>query len=207
MGTPEIWTNIPSEKTLQLTLQAFKDRNFNPILVNTKEEALLKIKEIIPKGVSVMTGSSTTLYQIGFMDEYIKNNTPWKNLGPEIFNEKDPKKQMELRRKSTTADYFLASVNAVAETGELILCDFSGSRTGAVPFAAEHLIFVVGYQKITPNVVEAMRRVREHVFPLENERAKKAYGTNSNFGKWVIVEREIVPQRITIILVKEALGF
>jgi len=207
MVKTDLWTKIPSDQILSSTINAMKEKNFNPVLVNSKEDALKKIKELIPDGASVMTGSSTTLYQIGFMDDYIKNKTPWKNLGPEIFNEKDPKKQAILRRNSVIANYFIASVNAITETGELVLCDFSGSRTTAFPFAAEHLIVVVGYQKITPNIQEAMRRVREYVFPLENERAKKAYGYGSGFGKWVIMEKEIIPQRVTVILVKDSLGF
>jgi len=112
-----------------------------------------------------------------------------------------------LRRKSVTAEYFLGSVGAVAETGELIAVDQSGSRVGAYPFAAKEVMLVVGYQKITPNLEQAMRRIREYVYYLEDERARKAYGVGTTFGKWVIIEREIRKDRITILLVREPLGF
>ena len=176
-------------------------------ILDNKEQALQRLKELLPAGAEVMTASSTTLYQIGFMDFYLGGKNPWHCLGPEIFKEKDPEMQGMLRRKADAAEYVLGSVNALAETGELVACDASGSRVSSYPFAAKKVILVVGIQKITPNLQEAMRRVREYVFLLENERAKKAYGIGSTFGKWSIIENELQKDRITVLLVKEPLGF
>ncbi len=201
------WVKPPSQAKLNRTIEAMQKRGFNVILVENKAQALQKLKDLIPAGAEVMTGSSTSLYQIGFMDYYISGKNPWKCLGPEVFKEQDPVKQATLRRKADTAEYFLGSVNALAETGELVACDMSGSRVSAYPFAAKKVIIVVGYQKITPNLQESMRRVREYVLSLENERAKKAYGVGTQFGKWVIIENEIQKDRITVLLVKEPLGF
>jgi hypothetical protein len=204
---PEKWTKIPDEKTIQKTMNALKQHGINVILVNNKEEAFEKLKQIIPAGSEVMTGSSTTLNQIGFMDYYIQGKSPWKALGPIVFNEKDPIKQADLRRKSDAAEYFLASINAISQTGELVAVDKTGSRVSAFPFAAKNLILVAGIQKITANLQEAMQRIRDYVFFLEDERAQKAYKMSSNFGKWVIIENEVIPNRTTLVLVKEALGF
>lgn len=201
------WTKIPSLATIDKTVDALKKRNFKVIVLENRIQAFERLKEMIPPGAEVMTGSSTSLNQIGFMDYYISGKNPWKCLGPEIFNEKNWEKQSALRRKSTCADYFLGSVNALAATGELVAVDQSGSRVGAYPFAAKKLILVIGYQKITPNLQEAMRRIREYVYYLEDERAKQRYGNGTSFGKWVIIERELMPDRITILLVKEPLGF
>ncbi len=205
-NAPE-WTKIPSPATVDNTVEALRKRGFMVFVLENKIQALQKLKDLLPTGAEVMTGSSTSLYQIGFMDYYIGGKNPWHCLGPEVFKEKDPVKQSILRRKSDAADYFLGSVNALAETGELVACDKSGSRVSAYPFAANKVILVVGYQKITPNLEEAMRRVREYVFFLENQRAMKAYGMGTQFGKWVIIENEIQKDRITILLVKESLGF
>ncbi len=201
------WTETPSQATIDKTVEALRRRGFNVIVLENKAQALQKLKDLLPAGAEVMTGSSTSLYQVGFMDYYLSGKNPWKCLGPEVYNEKDPVKQQVLRRKSDAAEYFLGSVNALAETGELVACDKSGSRVSAYPFAAKKVILVVGYQKITADLQEAMRRVREFVFSLENERAKKAYGVGTQFGKWVIIENEIQKDRITILLVKEPLGF
>lgn len=203
----EKWTHLPSNLELQQTIENIKNRNIDVLLVNNREEALEKIKQIIPGGVKVMTGSSTTLYEIGFMDYYLSDTTPWTCLGPMVYHETNPEKQRELRRISEIADYFIASVNAIAKTGELVAVDASGSRVSAYPYAAEHVILVSGIQKITPNLESSLERIREYVYPLENERALKAYGIPSTIGKWVIIEREKIDHRITLILVKEKLGY
>ncbi|OLS12974.1 MAG: hypothetical protein RBG13Loki_3409 [Promethearchaeota archaeon CR_4] len=201
------WTKIPSQTTVNKTVEVMRKRGFVVNILDNKEQALQRLKELLPAGAEVMTASSTTLYQIGFMDFYLGGKNPWHCLGPEIFKEKDPEMQGMLRRKADAAEYVLGSVNALAETGELVACDASGSRVSSYPFAAKKVILVVGIQKITPNLQEAMRRVREYVFLLENERAKKAYGIGSTFGKWSIIENELQKDRITVLLVKEPLGF
>lgn len=201
------WARIPTEDELNDTIKNMKSRGMNVILVENKEEALEKIKKIIQKGASVANGSSTTLNEIGFVEYLMSGKHGWKNLHEDVLKEKDPAKQADLRRKMDTADYFLGSVNAISKNGELVACDASGSRVGAYPFAAKNLLIVAGIQKVTDNLEEAMKRVREYVFPLENERAKKAYGMGSTLGKWAIIEHEKIPSRTSIILVKEKLGF
>ncbi len=198
---------MPSQGTIDATVAAMKARGFSIIVIDTKAEAVKTLKEVIPAGVELMTGSSTSLYQVGFMEYYLSGKTPWKCLGPIVFNEKDMAKQLELRRKSDAADFFIASVNAIAETGELVACDRSGSRVSAYPFAAGKVVLIAGVQKICKNLAEAMQRVREYVLPLEDERARKAYGRGSAIGKWVIVENEFIPGRITVVLCKEPVGF
>lgn len=208
MSQKKSWNTIPSEAIIKKTINSLKKRGFTVFLVDNGAEALEKAKELIPEeDEEVMTGSSTTLYQIGFMDYYLSGEPKWNCLGPAVFHEKDPEIQQTLRRKADTADYFIASVNALTEDGILVACDRSGSRVSAYPFVAKKVVLVVGAQKITPNLEQAMRRVREYVYPLEDDRAKKAYGTSTAFGKWVIIENEFQKDRIAIILVKEALGF
>ena len=198
---------MPNEKELEMVVEAIKSRGINVIVVENKKKALEKIKELIPRGAEVSNGSSTTLNEIGFIDYLKSGRHGWKNLHEEILKEKDVAKQMDLRRKLVTSEYFLGSVNAIAKTGELVACDASGSRVTAYPFAAKYLILVAGLQKITSSLDEAIKRIREYVYPLEDKRAKEAYGMNSTTGKWVIIEREIISNRTTLILVKERLGF
>ena len=206
MSTTSISTPI-SEETLNKTKEALEKHGIHVILVEDKQQALELINTMIPPDSEVMTGSSTTLYQIGFMDYFIANKHPWKNVGSPIFFEKDKEKQLVMRRKSVTAEYFIASVNAITQDGQLVAVDRSGSRVGAFPFGAKKLILVSGVNKIVPTLSDAFDRIRNVVFPLENERAKKAYGTETSFGKWVIIENEYSKDRITLVLIKEHLGF
>ena len=191
------------DELINKTRSALEKHGINVIVVDSKEESLEVLKELIPSDVEVMTGSSTTLIQNGFMDYYLSPHHPWKNIGTPIFQEQNKLKQMQMRRKSVSADYFVASVNAITENGQLVAVDRTGSRVGAYPFSAEKVIIVSGVNKIVPTLNDAFDRIRKVVLPLENERAKKRYGTESAFGKWVIIEDEVIKNRITLILVKE----
>jgi len=201
------WTSIPDRMVVEEVAQSIRERGMNVIIVQDGKEALRKIKELIPARSKVMNGSSTTLEEIGFLNYLERGNHSWKNLHLEIYRENNPERREDLRRYATTADYFLGSVNAISRGGRLVSCDASGSRITAYPFAAKNLILVAGVQKITPGLEEAMKRVREYVYPLEDERARKELGTPSTLGKWIIIENEISGGRITLILVKEKLGF
>jgi hypothetical protein len=48
-----------------------------------------------------------------------------------------------------------------------------------------------------------MKRLREYAFPLEDARALKAYGVHSGINKMLVINREVNPGRITMIIVKE----
>lgn len=199
--------NTISEKEITNTKSNLENHGIKVIITDTKESAFDLLKNLIPEGVELMTGSSTTLIQIGFMDYYISNNHPWKNVGTPIFQEQDKAKQYDMRRKSVASEYFIASVNAITEDGKLVAVDRSGSRVGAFPFSAKKLIIVSGVNKIVPTLNDAFERITNVVFPLENERAKKRYGVGTSFGKWVIIENESIKDRITLVLIKEELGF
>ena len=78
-------------------------------------------------------------------------------------SEKDPVKQREQRIKTTGAEYFVGSVQAVAETGEVVVASATGSQIPAYAFNARNVVWVVGTQKIVPSLEEGLRRVREHL--------------------------------------------
>jgi L-lactate utilization protein LutC len=180
-----------------------------PHLVANKEEALEKVKSLIPAGASVTTGASVTLEQIGFVDLLKSGDHPWKNLKVDIVAEKDPIKQALLRKQSVLADYFLASVHALAETGEVVIASATGSQLPSDAFTSDNVIWVVGAQKIVPTLEDGLKRLREYVFPLENEHMKTLYGVGSVLAKILIFEREAPSSKrnIHLILVKEVLGF
>jgi L-lactate utilization protein LutC len=198
--------NASREKLEQVAI-SMKERNFEAVVVKDKKAALKFLQDLFPKQAQVMTASSTTLNEIGFTDFLNAPDAPVTSVHGLINQENDESKRHQLRKQAIMAEYFLASPNAVTEDGIIVAVDATGSRVGAMPYAAEHLVLVVGAQKIVQNLDEAMRRIREYVFPKEDQRALQAYGAHSSFGKWVILEREVVPGRITVVLVEEALGF
>ncbi|MCR4277260.1 MAG: lactate utilization protein [Candidatus Roizmanbacteria bacterium] len=202
------YSKVPNNETIEKTICELKNHRIDVILVDTKEQALKEILKNVPASSKIMNGSSTTLIQIGFSDLLKSGNHKWKNLHEDILKESDRSKQSDLRRKSITeADYFLCSVNAITEDGKLVAVDASGSRVGALPFAAKNVLIIAGANKIVPNIEGAFDRIKNYVINLENERAMKVYGVKSSLNKWIIIEKESAPNRIKLILVKESLGF
>lgn len=203
-----VYDALASREAVKKTMEAVKARGIKSELVENRVEALRRLKELIPSGSEVMTGSSTTLDEIGFIALLMSGKHLWRNLKDTLLAEKDPMKQSELRRRCVLSEYFLGSVHAIAETGELVVASASGSQLPAYVFTSPNVIWVAGTQKITPDLESAVKRVREHVFSLEDARMKRAGFSGSAIGKLLIFEREIDPNRkITLIFVNEKLGF
>lgn len=204
---PERWNRMPSDEEVARTVSAIRRRGVNVIQARDAPAALATLKSIVPARAEVMNGASTTLIEIGY-DTFVKSDqSSWVDLHNAITAENEAEKRHELRRKSVKADYFISGVNAIAQSGEIVACDKTGSRVGAWPFAAKHLILVSGVNKIAPTLNDALQRVWEYAFPLENARVKKASDGSSQVGKCVILANEASEGRTTLILVDEALGY
>jgi hypothetical protein len=203
-----MWVELADQVVVKKTEEALEGRGFHVEFLNNKEEALERLKNLIPPGAEVNTGSSTTLKEIGFVDFLSSGKHPWNNLKEKIVSEKDPKKQTDLRKKSITSEYFLGSVHAVTQSGEVVIASATGSQLASYVYASNNVIWVVGTQKIVLNLEEALRRIHEYVFPLEDQRMKQAGYKGSNISKILIFEKETLPSRkITLIFVNEKLGF
>lgn len=199
---------LASKEAVKRAMDALKTRNVNVDIANTKEDALSKIIKLIPPGKDVMTGGSTTLDQIGFTELLKTGKHPWNNLKDKILGEKDPAKQAVLRKKSVTSEFFLGSVHAVTETGQVMVVNATGSSIPSFAFSSDNVIWIVGTQKIVPTLEDGFRRIREYCVPLEDNRMKSIGYQGTTIGKYLIFEREINENRkITLIFVNEKLGF
>lgn len=203
------YETIPPKETVERIVTTLKEHNVEALIVDTKEQALEKIKERIPHGASVMNGSSITLEQIGFVD-YLKSGAHgWDNLHEAILTEQDPTKHAELRKQATLSDYYLGSVHALSQTGEFVIASNTGSQLPHIVFTSPNLIFVVGTQKIVPTLADAMDRLENYVVPLENQHMQKLYGVDTMVSKIVIFKHEnpMMQRKVMMILVQEKLGF
>jgi hypothetical protein len=113
----------------------------------------------------------------------------------------------EIRRLSTSPEVMLGSVHAITEDGHLLAASMSGSQLAGYVAGAGRVILVVGSQKIVADLAEGLRRINDYAYPLEDARAFEAYGIRSSVNKLLIINREIVPGRITVVLIDEAIGF
>jgi L-lactate utilization protein LutC len=202
------WAELASEDTVKRTRESLEARGIRVEFLQKREEALKRIIDMIPQGAEVMTGSSTTLQEIGFVDLLTSGKHKWNNLKGAIVKEKDSLKQMELRKRSITAEYFLGSVHAVTQSGEVIVVSNTGSQLPSYAYSSNNVVWVVGAQKIVLDMEDGMKRVREYCLPLEDNRMKRAGFRGSAIGKILIFERETLPKRtVTLIFVNEKLGF
>ncbi len=198
---------LPDRAMVERTTAALEERGFHTLYVPTKEEALRTVLGLVPEGASVAHGSSTTLQQIGFIDVLARGERAYRYRNKEWLAETDPRKRTTTRAvASATAEYFLGSVQAIAETGEVVAADAGGSRQAPYIFGPPHVIWVASINKIVPTLADALQRLREVALPLEDQRMKATGARGSMIGKIVIYERER-PGRITLVLVGEPLGF
>ena len=200
------WETVPDPQTVERTAEALRANGFKVDVVPDRKSAKEMIGSLVPDGAKVMTGSSATLDAIGLTKMLSEDNHPWVNLKGQIVAEQDPKKKTELRKQATFADYFIGSVHAVTETGHLVAGSASGSQLAAYAYGGDNLILAVGAQKITADLGEALRRLREHSVPLEDARMKGLGMRGTVLSKILIYERE--PWRnVHVILINEKLGF
>jgi LUD domain len=164
------------------------------------------VMDLIPDGAQVHHGASQSLEVSGISDE-IENSGRYDPVRPQIWSMDRQMQADEIRRLSAAPNVMLGSVHAVTETGALVTASNSGSQLGPYVSGAGRVILVVGTQKIVSDLDEALRRIDEYAYPLEDARAQAAYGIRSGVNKVLIINREITPGRITVVFVDEVLGF
>ena len=203
------YDTLASKESVEKTMRALTERGHLPEFLESRVQALARIKELIPVDASVMNGSSRTLEEINFV-QYLKDGKHgWNNLHETILSEKDPTTQAMLRKQSVLSDYYLGSAHAIAETGEIVIASNSGSQLPHIVFTSPNLILVVGTQKIAPDVEIAVARLKDYVLPLEDTRMKSVGMGGSFISKLLIIEKEqpFMGRKSHIILVNEKLGF
>lgn len=203
------WNNLANDTTLTTTIEALKANGMNALVVDSPEEAKEKALSLIPQGSEVMTMSSVTLDSIGLSKE-INESGKYNAVKPQLMKMDRETQGVEMQRLGAAPTYAVGSVHAVTQNGEVIIASNTGSQLPAYAYGSSHVIWVVGTQKIVANLDDAMKRIYEYILPLESERLAKAYnkpGLKSNPSKLLIIKKEINPTRITLIFVKQSLGF
>lgn len=205
--TPNIeFAKLASDQEIKKATQASKENGFVVEVAENGEEAKKMVLELIPENSEVFTMTSQTLEQIGLGDA-INNSGKYSSVRNKLYEMDRNTQAREMARLGASPDWVVASVHAITEDGHLLIASNSGSQLSAEAYAGGKVIFVVGTQKIVKDTAEGLRRIYEYSLPLEDERAQKAYGMHSSVSKILIINKEIVPQRITVVLVKEKLGF
>lgn len=208
------------EMRLEKTKKALINNNMNAIVVDSKEQALKKIRSMILEGDIIGAGGSRTLDEIGLIDYLNEHPREFDFIGrrrseEELFS----LNKREIQRQSLLSDIFFCSSNAITENGELFNIDGNGNRVAALAFGPKSVVVVAGYNKIVKDIDEAYQRVRRISAPANALRlgletpcsvAGECQDCRSDCKiccSALIQGWQRNKNRITVILVKEELGF
>lgn len=206
MATRNPRTSLADDTAIQRTAAALKSRNIDVVVVDNGDSAREKLIEMVPDGAQLFKGTSETLDTIGYSD-YVRNTDRYNYLNAAIAAETDPAQQRELRRLTSVAEYFVGSVHAVAETGEVVIASGSGSQLGAYAYGAKRVIWVVGTQKICPTLSDAIARVRGYALDKHDQWLMEHGRSASPLGKLLVFENEQNAGRVQMILIKQSVGW
>lgn len=214
----------PVDNYWNLKLASVKENleknNFEVFIAQDAENAKeIAMNEIIPKLdiKSASWGGSMSYIATGLFHE-LKDNPDIDVLN--TFDKSLSKEEMlELRRQSLLVDLFITGTNAVTEAGQLVNLDMIGNRVAAMMWGPKNVLLIIGRNKITPDLEDAMFRVKNYAAPVNTMNLDKktpcaktgvchdCSSPDRICNYWSIIEKSFIKNRIKIILVNEDLGF
>ncbi len=213
---------------IRRTMENLQKNGMTALFAPDRDSALSLLRNLLLPGQSIGLGGSVTLSQIGALDLV---RDPKFRLFDRYAKGLSPQQLDEVKRNALSADVFLASTNALTETGMLYNIDGTGNRTSAFIYGPSKLIIVAGYNKIVPTIEDAIVRVKTVCAPanairlgLDTYCAKHGHCINMGLDRnnmmfpatgtcssrlchsAVITGRQ-QPGRTTVIIVGEELGY
>ncbi|MBQ9814743.1 MAG: lactate utilization protein [Lachnospiraceae bacterium] len=116
-------------------------------------------------GTTVGIGGSQTAHQIGLYEHLSTHNkVSWHHV-PE-----EGKTMNDIRMDARAAEIYFSSANGIAETGEIVNIDGGGNRVSETCYGHKKVYFIIGRNKITPDLDSAIYRARNVASPLNCKR-------------------------------------
>mgnify|MGYP000410714946 CR=1 FL=1 len=192
-----------------------EERGFKVSAFATAKEAAEYLNAQID-GESVSFGGSMTLSQMGLFESLGKHNIMFSH-----WNVPDGMSAAEVLKNASTCDNYLLSANGLAETGEIINIDGTGNRLSESLFGPKRVYYVIGKNKIAPDLSSAMDRARNIACPKNAARFnkktpcvvsddKKCYDCNSPeriCNAILILERPCTGMEVEMVFINEDLGY
>jgi len=201
-----LFTGPAPAQRLERAAAALTAHGFTVEILDDAAAARTRIKDLIPEGASVFTGASETLRLSG-IEEDINTSGRYDAVRQRGLAMDRATQLAEIWRLMSTPDVIVGSVHAATETGSLVIASASGSQLPGYAGGAARAIWIVGAQKVVPDLPAALRRVEDHCLPLESARAQAVYGSPSAINRLLILNAEPDPGRGTVLLLREAIGF
>ena len=211
VAAPEVaasaeFAGLASAERIATAAAALQRNGIGSHVTGSGAEARRLVSSLLPDGAEVYNNTSQTLEAIGVADD-IERSGRYQPLRLRLYRMDREMQRREMRTLSASPEYVVGSVHALTEAGSLLIASASGSQLGPLVSGAGHVILVVGAQKIVSDVPTGMRRIFEYCYPLEDARARRAYGVPSGVNNILIINNVVTPDRVTAIIVNERLGF
>jgi hypothetical protein len=200
------FARLASDEQIARTAKALETNGIHALIAENGAEAKRMFFERVPEGSEVFLGASVTLEKLGIKEEIDKSGR-FDSLRPKMFAMNRETQGKEIRKLGGAPDFAAGSVHAVTEDGQVMIASNTGSQLGPYASSAGKVIWVVGAQKLVKNLDEGFKRIREYCYPLEDEHMHQLYNMGTGVNKVLIINKEFRPNRITMIIVKEELGY
>lgn len=200
-------------------LANWQQRNIQGYFLKKRDQVHEMLLELIPESATIGFSGSLTLEQLEVIELLeSRNNKVFNQYNPNLSREES----MDMRMKGATADFFLCSANAIARTGELVFLSAYGHRIAGIA-NAKNVIIIAGTNKVTEGLYTAFKRAREIATPQNCKRlswdtpcrrdgmCRSEICLSPEYRRMccqlLVVESEVSPGRLKVLLVDEEMGF
>jgi len=222
METIKVLSSEPKEKIYrrkaERIINNLKKKNMSGVYFETSAEAVQAICNLIPEGSLVGLGGSETILESGLVAALRKMNIRLLDRYKDGVSKEEVNR---MRREGLLSDVFIASCNAITATGKIVNQDGIGNRVASIIYGPKKVILMVGMNKAVDTVDDAIARIKNIAAPLDAIRVNVktpcseagfcndpyCFPPNRICSQLVIIESSMIPERITVVLVGEELGY
>jgi hypothetical protein len=200
-----------------VVIENLKKKYMDGHYVETREEALALLFDLIPEGVKIGRGDSVTLNQLGVFEALqergLNEFTNPVRTDSKTGHNPPREERRAMQRQVLLSDVYLTSTNAITLDGTIVSTDGSGNRVAAMCFGPKKVFIVAGCNKIVPNVDSALERIRDWAGPVNALRHRLKHAKDEGLG-WGVLRYTVIIDgnqpveqgKICVILIGESLG-
>ncbi|MBR6022875.1 MAG: lactate utilization protein [Kiritimatiellae bacterium] len=193
-------------------LKGLASRNMEGFYALTREAALAQALALVPRGASVAMGGCASAVELGLVDALKAG--PWR-----FIDRGDFENPRDALFAAYDADVFLSSANAMTEDGVIVNIDGNSNRVSCIAQGPRKVLFVVGMNKICPDLDSALKRARNVAAPVNAQRfglstpcartgaCADCKSPDTICCQFLVTRYSRHPGRIQVLLVNDALGF
>jgi hypothetical protein len=210
------FVKLHNAKKIDETINALRKNGFGARFFSTKQEVADFIVEVAQDCNTVGIAGTHTVRALGVLPML-------ESAGKTIYDHwkftPGTPEELDCRKKQMTSDLFLSSANAITMTGEIVNKDGAGNRINAMTFGPGKTIIVVGKNKITVDLDDALQRIESTAGPIRAMSLKRktpcaatGYCVDCDSPERIcritsIMHRQPMMSKITVIIIDKDLGY